>query len=278
MLSNTTDILAVDYRTAAVRSIISGLKRAVAVDVHFSLGYIFWSDVTERNIKRFGIDVARTATIITGIGVCDGLAVDWRASELYWTDTTNDTISVSDLDGYNQRTLISLSLDEPRAITLDLDSGLMIWTDWGINPKIERASLSGSQRHAVVTTNLFWPNGIELDRGSKRIFWVDAGNDRVESVDYNGNNRKLLYQLQYLHPFDVALIPPFLFFTDWVAQKEFHQVDAATGHVLRSFSISGGQPMGIVPYDSSRQPSGTYAVLLQFYLFSPQITTYTTHV
>lgn len=278
LLSNTTDILAVDYRTAAVRSIISGLKRAVAVDVHFSLGYIFWSDVTERNIKRFGIDVARTATIITGIGVCDGLAVDWRASELYWTDTTNDTISVSDLDGYNQRTLISLSLDEPRAITLDLDSGLMIWTDWGINPKIERASLSGSQRHAVVTTNLFWPNGIELDRGSKRIFWVDAGNDRVESVDYNGNNRKLLYQLQYLHPFDVALIPPFLFFTDWVAQKEFHQVDAATGHVLRSFSISGGQPMGIVPYDSSRQPSGTYAVLLQFYLFSPQITTYTTHV
>lgn len=278
LLSNTTDILAVDYRTAAVRSIISGLKRAVAVDVHFSLGYIFWSDVTERNIKRFRTDVARTATIITGIGVCDGLAVDWRASELYWTDTTNDTISVSDLDGYNQRTLISLSLDEPRAITLDLDSGLIIWTDWGINPKIERASLSGSQRHAVVTTNLFWPNGIELDRGSKRIFWVDAGNDRVESVDYNGNNRKLLYQLQYLHPFDVALIPPFLFFTDWVAQKEFHQVDAATGHVLRSFSISGGQPMGIVPYDSSRQPSGTYAVLLQFYLFSPQITTYTTHV
>lgn len=278
LLSNTTDILAVDYRTAAVRSIISGLKRAVALDVHFSLGYVFWSDVTERNIKRFRIDVARTATIITGIGVCDGLAVDWRASELYWTDTTYDTISVSDLDGYNQRTLISLSLDEPRAITLDLDSGLMIWTDWGINPKIERASLSGSQRHAVVTKNLFWPNGIELDRGNKRIFWVDAGNDRVESVDYNGNNRELLYQLQYLHPFDVALIPPFLFFTDWVAQKEFHQLDAATGHVLRSFSISGGQPMGIVPYDSSRQPSGIYAVLLQFYLFSPQITTCTTRV
>lgn len=204
--------------------------------------------------------------------------MDWRASELYWTDTTYDTISVSDLDGYNQRTLISLSLDEPRAITLDLDSGLMIWTDWGINPKIERASLSGSQRHAVVTKNLFWPNGIELDRGNKRIFWVDAGNDRVESVDYNGNNRELLYQLQYLHPFDVALIPPFLFFTDWVAQKEFHQLDAATGHVLRSFSISGGQPMGIVPYDSSRQPSGIYAVLLQFYLFSPQKTTCTTRV
>ena len=264
LASNTSDILAIDYKTGAARSIISGLTRAVAMDVHFSLGYIFWSDVTEQNIKRFRIDVASTTTIITGIGVCDGLVVDWRALELYWTDTTHDTISVSDLDGNNQRRLISFSLDEPRAINLDLDSGLMIWTDWGVNPKIERASLSGSQRLAIVTTNLHWPNGIELDRGNKRIFWVDAGHDRVESVDYNGNDRKLLYQQQYLHPFDVALIPPFLFFTDWVAQKEVHQLDAATGHVLRSFSVNGGQPMGIVPYDSSRQPLGIYTVFLQF--------------
>ena len=122
LVSNTTDILAVDYKTLEVNSVVSGLTRAVAVDVHFSLGYIFWSDVTEENIKRSRIDLGSTTTIITGIGVCDGLAVDWRASELYWTDTTYDTISVSDLDGNNQRVLISLSLDEPRAIALDLDN------------------------------------------------------------------------------------------------------------------------------------------------------------
>ena len=111
-----------DYKTAALSSIVSGLTRAVAVDIHFSLGYIFWSDVTERNIKRFRIDVASTTTIINGIGVCDGLAVDWRASKLYWTDTTYDTISVSNLDGNNQGLLISSGLDEPRALALDLDN------------------------------------------------------------------------------------------------------------------------------------------------------------
>lgn len=122
LVSNTTDILEVDYKTAEVRSIISGLKRAVALDVHFSLGYIFWSDVREKNIKRFRIDIANTTTIITGIGVCDGLAVDWRASQLYWTDTTQDTISVSDLDGNNQTILTNSYLDKPRAIALDLDN------------------------------------------------------------------------------------------------------------------------------------------------------------
>ena len=120
-MSNTSDIVAIDYKTAAISPVISGLTRAVAIDVHFSLGYIFWSDVREQNIKRLQIGGSAT-TIITGIGVCVGLAVDWRSSELYWTDTTYDTISISDLDGNNQRTIINFGLEEPRAIALDLDN------------------------------------------------------------------------------------------------------------------------------------------------------------
>ena len=121
LVSNTSDIVAIDYQTAAVSPVISGLTRAVAIDVHFHLGYIFWSDVTEQNIKRLQIGGSVT-TIVTGIGICDGLAVDWRSSELYWTDTTYDTISISDLNGNNQRTLINGGLDKPAAIALDLDS------------------------------------------------------------------------------------------------------------------------------------------------------------
>ena len=260
MVANASDIVAMEYKTGTLSSVVSGLTRAFAIDIHFSMGYIFWSDETEHNIKRFHIDVASTTTIITDIGVCDGLAVDWRASQLYWTDTTYNTISVSDLDGNSQSTLILVGYDHPKAINLDLDSGFMIWTDWGANPKIERALLNGSQRFAIVTTNLYWPNGIELDRGNKRIVWVDAGFERVESIDYNGNNRQLLYQQQNLHPFDAALIPPFLFITARVALNEFYQLDAASGNELRSFGINGEQLLGIVPYDSSRQPSGICAV------------------
>ncbi|PFX23090.1 Low-density lipoprotein receptor-related protein 6 [Stylophora pistillata] len=193
---------------------------------------------------------------MSGIYGCEGLAVEWRTSQLYWTDTISDTISISDLNGNNRRTIISSGLDKPRAIALDLDSGYMFWTDWGGSPKIERASLSGSQRLAIVTTNLQWPNGIDLDEGNKRIYWVDAKLDKVECVDYNGHNRKVILQYNGLHPFGVALVPPFLFFTDWATLKEFHQLDATTGEILRSHSINGGHPMGIVPYDSTRQPSG----------------------
>lgn len=132
----------------------------------------------------------------------------------------------------------------------------MIWTDCGSAPKIEKASLSGQQRVAIVTTEVYWPYGIDLDRGGKRVFWVDAYYDRVESVDYNGKNRTLLFQMQGLHPFGVALIPPFLFFTDWATHKKLHMLDATTGKIIKRFSINGGQPMGIVAYDSGRQQAG----------------------
>ena len=122
LVSNTTDIVAVDHGKAKVNSVILGLTRAVAIDVHFSLGFIFWSEVTELNIKRLRIGEENTTTVITNIGVCDGLAVQWRTSQLYWTDTTYNRISVSDLDGNNQLTLIFSALEEPRAIALDPDN------------------------------------------------------------------------------------------------------------------------------------------------------------
>ena len=145
LLTNTSDIVAVDYKTPTRSLVVSGLTNAVAIDIHFSLGYIFWSDVVEENIKRFHIDAASTTTIITGIGVCDGLAVDWRASQLYWTDTTYSTISVSDLNGNSRGRLISSGLDKPRAIALDLDNRYII-TDYNCSIIIsflkERNSLS----------------------------------------------------------------------------------------------------------------------------------------
>ena len=132
----------------------------------------------------------------------------------------------------------------------------MIWTDVGTYPKIEKATLSGNQRVTIVTTYLYLPSGIELDKGNKRIFWVDAESDSVETIDYNGNNRKTLFQQDGLHLFGVALVAPFLFFTDWNTYHEIRKLDATNGNVLRSYSISGGQPMGIAAYDSARQPSG----------------------
>ena len=123
LISASTEIVALDFDNVTSHTLISSVPRAVAIDVHFTLGYIFWSDVTEYKIKRSCIDGTNITTINNNAGVCDGLAVEWKSSQLYWTDTTNNMIWLSDLEGNNTRILVSASLDEPRGIVLDPEQG-----------------------------------------------------------------------------------------------------------------------------------------------------------
>ncbi len=57
------------------------------------------------------------------VDTADGIAIDWIHSNLYWTDTGMNTISVSSLDGSKHSVIITDQLDEPRAIVLDPRSG-----------------------------------------------------------------------------------------------------------------------------------------------------------
>lgn len=57
----------------------------------------------------------------------------------------------------------------------------MYWTDWGVQPRIERAYMSGAVRQVVVRDNLGWPNGLALDVKNSKMYWVDAKLDNVSS-------------------------------------------------------------------------------------------------
>ena len=70
----------------------------------------------------------------------------------------------------------------------------MFWTDWGRNPKIERAAMDGSARTVLVNKTMFgsnkvigWPNGLTIDYGKDMIYWVDAKADFIASMDLNGS-------------------------------------------------------------------------------------------
>ena len=132
----------------------------------------------------------------------------------------------------------------------------MFWTDWGSTPKIEKSMLNGTQRVILVTSNLQWPNGITLDRKSRLIFWVDAGTDRLEAVDYDGNNRTLIYQETSYHLFGVTFSSPYLFVSEWNTKGVF-KMNTSSGAIIGTVYFSGvDKIMGLVPYDSSLQRPG----------------------
>lgn len=56
----------------------------------------------------------------------DGIAVDWIARNLYWTDSGTDRIGVSRLNGSSHKVLIAKGLDEPRAVVVHPVGGYVV--------------------------------------------------------------------------------------------------------------------------------------------------------
>lgn len=67
-------------------------------------------------------------------------------SQIYWTDAGRNSIEVAELDGRNRKVLVWSGLESPRAIALHYHHGLMYWSDWGSNPRIEQADMDGDHR------------------------------------------------------------------------------------------------------------------------------------
>ena len=131
---------------------------------------------------------------------------------------------------------------------------LMFWNSQG-GYKVKKSNLDGTQRFAIVKSNIIWPNGITLDRRNKLVYWVEAWNGAVNSVDYNGNNRTLLFQQNDLEFYSLSFISPYLFITGW-KKNWIYKFDVFNGTAVSIISLSHGKAYGLVAYDSYRQISG----------------------
>ena len=127
----------------------------------------------------------------------------------------------------------------------------MFWSDWGSQPKIERAHLDGSGRRTVIDSNIKWPNGLSLDRQAQRIYWVDGNLEirSLQSIDYYGAYERQVVSSEsgnLYFPFGAAFFNGFVFWTDWTHFSLFSaRVDQDTGSrnevLIQNFR--GARPM-----------------------------------
>ena len=104
----------------------------------------------------------------------------------------------------------------------------MYWTDWGIHPKIERAGLDGSHRVTLVNSSIGWPNGITIDFLRRKIYWADAKLDKIEVMNLDGKNRKVILDKNVPHVFGLTILRKRLYWTDW-QRRSIESVNKRTG-------------------------------------------------
>ncbi|TNN64423.1 Low-density lipoprotein receptor-related protein 2 [Liparis tanakae] len=243
-----------------VRSLVRDGRNIVALDFDSATDRVYWSDTSQDRIwsaNKNGSD--RTVIFDSGVTVTESLAVDWVGRNLYWTDYVLETIEVSKLVGTHRTVLVSENVTNPRGLVLDpRDSAhLMFWTDWGRNPRIERASMDGKLRTVIINNKLYWPNGLTIDYPNNLLYFADAYLDFIDFCDYNGNNRKqvLASDLVLQHPHAITIFEDFVYWTDRYINRVMraHKWHGDNQTVML-FNLP--QPMGLVAVHPARQPAG----------------------
>ena len=104
-------------------------------------------------------------SFVSGTWKTTGLAVDWIAHNLYWTEFDRSgtkqkgRVMVSKNDGRYRRSLVSGVLEAPTSVAVDPQYGRMFFADSGSTPKIEVAWMDGSRRRPLVVDNIRHPTG-----------------------------------------------------------------------------------------------------------------------
>ncbi|CAG5865572.1 unnamed protein product [Menidia menidia] len=243
-----------------VRSVVRDGRSIVALDFDSATDRVYWSDTSQDRIWSSHMNGSdRTVIFDSGVTVTESLAVDWVGRNLYWTDYVLETIEVSKLDGTHRTVLVSENVTNPRGLVLDpRDSAhLIFWSDWGRNPRIERASMDGKLRTVIINSKLYWPNGLTIDYPNNLLYFADAYLDFIDYCDYNGNNRKqvLASDLVLQHPHAITIFEDFVYWTDRYINRVMraHKWHGENQTVML-FNLP--QPMGLAAVHPARQPAG----------------------
>ena len=163
-------------------------------DSRSSSGRLFVLDLSGGRVFSLNPDGSDPKTLVTRCRLPDGLAVDWAAGYIYWTNMgiphRNDgSIERTDLDGGNRRFIIPEGgTFTPKQLHLEKRSGKLYWSDRE-GMRVMRANLDGSQVEILVQTGegeadrhdpSNWCVGISVDPIRRQVYGTQTGADDSE--------------------------------------------------------------------------------------------------
>lgn len=184
---------------------------------------IYWTDSSLKTIQRAAMPTRDGESgypddLRIDVQQPSGLAFDWVAKVLYWTDSSRGAMYLATEDGRYRKMLFQEVRFEPVSIVVNPRNGWMYWTNvFPQNPKIEASWMNGANRTVLVSTRLGKPSGITIDfRMNDRIYWCDTKENLIESMNSDGTDRVVVVSAGLNNPFNLDVFESSLY---WVSMK-----------------------------------------------------------
>uniref|UniRef100_A0AAZ3NRC3 EGF-like domain-containing protein n=1 Tax=Oncorhynchus tshawytscha TaxID=74940 RepID=A0AAZ3NRC3_ONCTS len=238
--------------------------RIDAMDLHVKTNRIYWTNwhtgrISSYEASKHPTVISPSDQIVGHLNMPRGIAVDWVAGNLYWTESGRDVIEVAQLSGQHRKTLISGMIDEPNAIVVDPQRGTLYWADWGNHPKIETAAMDGTLRQTLVHENIQWPTGLAVDYFNERLYWADAKLSVIGSVRLNGSDPVISVtglKNNLLHPFSIDIFEDYIYGVTYINNFVF-RVNKFGKSPMENLTTGINHATDIVLYHRYKQPEMT---------------------
>lgn len=239
--SDSPEIRAFNLTSNRAMNVIKG-DSIESLDYEPKSGIVYWTDSYGKTIKRSYLPGSPERANVT-MGYAQnleiksrakptGLAIDWAAMNLYWSETDRTgnkprgAILVATLDGRYRHSVIATGLEDPTSVVVDPDHGYMFWTDIGSIPKIETSWMDGSKRRILVSDSISQPTGLAIDFAMEHtLYWVDAKLNKIEMMREDGSRRTLVATGNHLrHPLSLDVFESSIY---WVTRDsgEIYSMD-----------------------------------------------------
>uniref|UniRef100_A0A914L2L5 Low-density lipoprotein receptor-related protein n=2 Tax=Meloidogyne TaxID=189290 RepID=A0A914L2L5_MELIC len=244
------------------------------VDFDYEKRKIFWTDRLAHSLYRADItsggDIEHIHKFeLKSLIYPRNLAVDWITNNIYVIESGSRRIDVLNYEGDKRTVLLADGLTLPLDIALDPLRGEMFFSN---QLKLETCHMDGTSRRVIVETHTHQVSGVVVDIAAKRVYWCDPKVDRVESVDYSGNDRRQISSGRNFapHPFGLAIFDQYLYWTDWT-RLGIMRVEkfGAASEVIWSNKDGNVFPMGIAAYHQMAQPGPSHSDCFQQHIENP---------
>ncbi|XP_058118715.1 prolow-density lipoprotein receptor-related protein 1 [Anopheles ziemanni] len=199
--------------------LLQRISLATSIDFHAEYQYVFIADADRGSITRIKRDGSGREVIISNFeqvvdgGSLDwlgGIAVDWLADNIYWTDQKRNLIEVARLNG-SLRYVVASDVESPQLLAIDPVQGYLFYGSK--NGTIGRMGLDGTGNFILVNRS----SGISdlaVDTDNQVVYWCEMLTDTIWKVDYDGNLKKLLLNSTLHNPKSIDLYGDAIFWSD----------------------------------------------------------------
>ncbi|KAM8744391.1 uncharacterized protein AB9X84_018373 isoform 3-T3 [Acanthopagrus schlegelii] len=259
LASVQSELLLLGIHSSALRLLSSASRPVFSLDYHWAQQRVYWLSPDYQSIRWADMKSSgNTGTLIKGVK-SDFIAMDWVGNNLYWVDGLVGQIlavKLSDVTVRSQSYTVVLGedLEQPSSLVLLPHQGLMLWSEIGSSPQIERSGMDGSKRKVVVSRNLSWPVSLAYDLLDNRVYWADEKLRCIGSASLDGDNVKILQLAETPSPFSVAVFNDRVFWSD-TKRRTIRSADKKTGKDQKVLLKRPGQPFGLKLMHALSQPT-----------------------